>query len=196
MDMNNTNNLPEHLGGQCTGNVDVNLIDYLKSKYDIKTLIDLGCGNGAAVKKYESLGIECWGVDGDWTRLPKEDNFILHDFTLGKIEFEPEDITFDCAYSFEFLEHVEEKYQENYMDLFCRSTKLCVVTAAGPNQGGHHHVNCRTQEYWYNVFDKYGFKYLKEETELSRQKSLNKGSKGEHPHRQYFKETGMVFLKK
>ena len=118
MNMDNNKNLPDHLGGQCTGNVDIALIGYLKEKYDIKTLIDLGCGNGAAVKQYETLGIECWGVDGDWTRLPKEDNFILHDFTLGKIEFEPNDITFDCAYSFEFLEHVEEDIKKTIWTCF------------------------------------------------------------------------------
>lgn len=28
--MNDTKNLPDHLGGQCTGNVDVALIQYLK----------------------------------------------------------------------------------------------------------------------------------------------------------------------
>lgn len=188
--------LPDHLGGQCTGNVDIALIGYLKEKYNLKTLLDIGCGNGAAVYQYADLGLKTWGIDGDWTRLPKEDNFILHDFSKGKATIKPKNKKFDCVYSFEFLEHVEEEFQENYMDLFERSKKLCVVTAAAPDQGGHHHVNCRTQEYWHGVFDAHGFKYLKEETELARAASLNKGAKGEHPHRQYFKETGMVFMRK
>lgn len=187
-------NLPDHLGGQVYGNVDIDLVRYLKNKFEIKSLIDIGCGDGVASQKYaEEFDIECYGVDGDWTRLPKTPEFILHDFSQGKLEFEPKDFSFDCAYSIEFLEHVEEKYQDNYMDLFSRGN-LCVVTAALPGQGGHHHVNCRPQEYWHKVFEKYGYMYLSVETEEARKISNNKTSQG-NPQNQWFKNTGMIFKK-
>ena len=188
-------NLPSHLGGQVYGNVDLELVKYLKEKFKIESLIDIGCGDGMAIKNYpEKLGLDCYGVDGDWTRMPKTDQCILHDFSEGKIEFDPEDTTFDCSDSIEFLEHVEEEYQENYMDLFSKG-KLCVVTAALPGQGGHHHVNCRPQEYWYEVFEKYGYEFLPDETAEAGEISNNKtGTGGEQ--NQWFKNTGMIFKKK
>ena len=93
-------------------------------------MIDIGCGDGMAIKNYsEKFDLDCYGVDGDWTRLPKTDQFILHDFSKGKIEFDPEDTSFDCSYSIEFLEHVEEKYQENLSELNDAIKKSNIVNA-------------------------------------------------------------------
>jgi hypothetical protein len=65
----------------------------------------------------------------------------------------------DIIWSCEFLEHVEEKYQDNYMRLFS-TANLVFLTYSEPqwSEGGHHHVNCKPQEYWDDVFKKYGFK--------------------------------------
>ena len=192
--------LPPHLGGQVQGNIDIALMSYIKEIFpEFKTIVDVGCGNGKAVKTYvEELGLKSFtAFDGDWTKLPKEDNYYLHDFSEGKVEFTPEDVNFDVAYSVEFLEHVEEEYQENYMDIIARG-RYAVVTAARPGQPGHHHVNCRTPEYWYGVFAKYGFEYLSEETEEAKKRSVNKSNDGriKPPADQYFKQNGMIFRKK
>lgn len=186
--------LPDHLGGQVRGNVDVPLMRYVKEKFGIESIVDIGCGDGTAVKTYaKELDLEFYGVDGDWTRLPKTEEFILHDFSEDKIEFDPDDVTFDCAYSVEFLEHVDEECQENYMDLFGRCN-YAVVTAAPPGCPGRHHVNCRTREYWIDVFGKYGFDFLEEETLEAKKVSHNVCNKGGEKN-QYFKETGMIFKK-
>ena len=186
--------LPDHLGGQVRGNVDVPLMRYVKEKFGIESIVDIGCGDGTAVKTYaKELDLDFYGVDGDWTRLPKTEEFILHDFSEDKIEFDPDDVTFDCAYSVEFLEHVDEECQENYMDLFGRCN-YAVVTAAPPGCPGRHHVNCRTREYWIDVFGKYGFDFLEEETLEAKEVSHNVCNKGGEKN-QYFKETGMIFKK-
>ncbi len=188
--------LPEHLGGQVRGNVDIALIEYINDTFaDIESIIDLGCGDGNAVTTYgKKFGYEYYGFDGDWLRLPKTDEFILHDFSQGSVEFDPEDTSFDLAYSVEFLEHVDEEYQDNYMNLVARC-KYAVVTAAPPGTPGRHHVNCRTQEYWVDVFAKYGFEFLPDITTTAREKSNNRCNLGNEKN-QFFKLSGMVFRKK
>lgn len=185
--------IPDHLGGQVKGNIDISLIKYIKSEFDpIRTMVDLGCGNGGAVKRYGSeFDIKYTGIDGDWTKLPKSDEFLLHDFTKGKVKFNDPDSVFDLGYSVEFLEHVDEKFQENYMEIFQRC-KYVVITAAPPGTPGRHHVNCRDRKYWVKVFENYGFDFLPNITEKARMKSCNKSNDGS-PKTQFFKLSGMVF---
>ena len=193
-----TKELPPHLGGQFKGNVDVPLIKYILSTFDdIKTMVDVGCGNGCASLKYnEEFGIDYIGIDGDYLRLPKSDKFLLHDFTQGFVPFKDPEVKFDLGYSVEFLEHVSEKYQDYYMEIFSRC-KYVVVTAAPPGQPGHHHVNCRPTEYWIDVFKKYGFEFLEEVTKNAKSVSNIKCSEGvsKPPVEQYFKVSGIVFKK-
>ena len=150
--------LPSHLGGHLnkTHN-DRGALTFLMNEYTIKSFLDIGCGPGGMVALAGMRGLEAVGIDGDW-EVPKEKDtqIIIHDFTNGpclttKAEF-------DLGWSVEFLEHVEEKYQDNYMQAFARC-KYVVATAAPPGYPGHHHVNCQPQEYWHKVFDKYGFDY-------------------------------------
>jgi len=154
----NQDSLPSHLGGHLnkTHN-DRGTLSFLISEYGIKSFLDVGCGPGGMVALAGMRELDAMGIDGDW-EVPKEkDTFILiHDFTTGpclttKAEF-------DLGWSVEFLEHVEEKYQDNYMQAFALC-KYVVCTAAPPGYPGHHHVNCQPQEYWHKVFDKYGFDY-------------------------------------
>ena len=193
-----TEKLPKHLGGQGPGNVDIPLIEYILSTFkDIHNMVDVGCGNGCASLKYnEVFGIDYTGIDGDFLRLPKSDKFLLHDFTKGFVPFSDPDVTFDLGYSVEFLEHVSEEYQSNYMEIFSRC-KYIVATAAPPGQPGHHHVNCKPTKYWIEVFKKYGFEFLEEITKTSKSLSNIKCSKGitKQGHSQYFKLSGMIFKK-
>ena len=149
--------LPDHLGGHLNKtHTDRGTLLYLKNKYNIKSMIDIGCGPGAMVQIANDRGIDAWGIDGDFTLTYPQDiekKIFLHDFTTGKPKIDRE---FDLAWSCEFLEHVDEKYMDNYMDVF-KKCKYVVCTAAPPGTPGHHHVNCQTNEYWYDKFLKYGF---------------------------------------
>ena len=153
----NQDSLPSHLGGHLnkTHN-DRGALTFLMNEYTITSFLDIGCGPGGMVALAGMRGLQAVGVDGDW-EVPKErdTDIIIHDFTHGPAPLERE---FDLGWSVEFLEHVEEKYQDNYMQAFARC-KYVVATAAPPGYPGHHHVNCQPQEYWHKVFDKYGFDY-------------------------------------
>ena len=141
----NQDSLPSHLGGHLnkTHN-DRGTLTFLINEYKIKSFLDVGCGPGGMVALASMRGLESVGIDGDW-EVPKEDdtNIIIHDFTNGPCLTTK--AKFDLGWSVEFLEHVDEKYQDNYMQAFARC-KFVVCTAAGPGAPGHHHVNCQSQE--------------------------------------------------
>jgi SAM-dependent methyltransferase len=157
--------MSDHLGGHLNKtHVDLGTLTYIKEKYNIKSLIDVGCGPGGVVKEAQSLGISSVGIDGDtslrgvWNK--ENISAIEHDFT-----FEPPNIgKYDLCWSVEFLEHVEEHYMYNYFCIF-KNCHYVVCTAAPPGTPGHHHVNCREKEYWIERFEERGFKYMLEESE-------------------------------
>jgi len=177
--------LPEHLGGHLNKvHTDRGSLLYLKEKYNIQSMLDVGCGPGDMVQIANDRGIDAWGVDGDFTlQYSRElkDKIIVHDFCTGPAPIEK---TFDLCWSVEFLEHVEEKYVPNFMDAFNKcSYVLC--TAAPPGQAGYHHVNCRDLEYWTGVFGEYGFEYDADETNTVKEHS--------NMHKPFIKRNGMFF---
>ena len=160
---------------------------FLISEYNVKSFLDIGCGPGGMVALAGMRGLEAVGIDGDW-EVPKErdTDIIIHDFTNGPCLTTKAD--FDLGWSVEFLEHVDEKYQDNYMQAFARC-KYVVATAAPPGHTGHHHVNCQTQEYWHGVFDKYGFDYDDAVTQRIRTEESNM-------QKPFMQKTGMFFKRR
>jgi hypothetical protein len=156
--------LPEHLGGHLNKvHTDRGTLKYLKQKYDIQSMIDVGCGPGDMVQIANDFGIDTIGIDGDFTlKYPKElkEKIIVHDFCTGPASIDNE---YDLCWSVEFLEHVEEKYVPNFMETFAKCNYV-ICTAAPPGQAGHHHVNCRELDYWKEVFIQYDLEYDEEET--------------------------------
>ena len=88
-----------------------------------------------------------------------------------------------------------KKYVSNYMPLF-KLDKLAVVTAAPPGWPGHHHVNCREESYWIDVFKDYGLYYDDALTgqfkTISKMNPENKGYRyGDRKN--FFLRAGLVF---
>jgi cyclopropane fatty-acyl-phospholipid synthase-like methyltransferase len=151
----NTNGLPAHLGGhQNETHIDDGALSLMINKFNVKSYLDIGCGPGGMVELAASKGLKVLGIDGDFTLTrDNPEHYLLHDFTTGPA---PIDDLWDMGWSCEFLEHVEEKYMDNYMDAF-KKCKRIVVTHAFPGQGGHHHVNEQEPNYWFNQFGSRGF---------------------------------------
>ncbi len=153
--------LPSHLGGHYNFTAMVNsTFDFLQEKYKIQSVIDIGCGPAGMTEYMISKGADAIGIDGDFT-LPKKAHVIVHDYTKGLLEI---DRKFDLAYSTEFLEHVYEQFIPNFLPSF-QKAKYAFCSAAPKGQGGHHHVNENSKEYWIDIFDKYGFTYLKKDSD-------------------------------
>jgi len=152
-------------------NIDYGVMKYLIDKYNIKNMIDIGCGLGEQVQLALKEGIKAIGVDGDHTIdiFNDKKHYILHDYTKGPLKTE----SFDLGWSIEFVEHVYEKYIPNYFETF-KCCKKIIMTFANKGQGGYHHVNEQDPQYWLNVFTNYGFRYNKEETLMIRSIAINK----------------------
>jgi len=163
-------------------------------KYKPKTLIDVGCGAGYSLKYFLDRGVDGIGVEGyeeAIKRSPVGGNIVKHDFINGP--FIPPS-KFDFAWSCEFLEHVEEQYLDNFMQTF-KACKYVATTHALPGQPGHHHVNCKNEEYWIDVFSKYGFEYLEQDS-LELRKTLIKSDGTPEENGGHVRTSLKVFKKK
>jgi len=178
-------NLADHLGGHLNKtHIDLGTLQYLHTKYNIKSMLDIGCGPGDMATLAKTLNIDWYGIDGDHLvprSIDTENKMWILDFTKSKFIGGSSK---DLAWSVEFLEHVEEKYMENYMTAF-KLCKYAVVTAAPPGYPGHHHVNCKLEEYWIGAFAAHGFKYNHKES-----MDIRKVSTMQKP---FMQRTGMFF---
>lgn len=157
----------EHLGGAYPGG-DGNTImqdvwGFLVINYEVKSVLDVGCGYGQGLKWFLDHSISGLGIDGFPDAIKNNlcpGNVMLHDFCDGPPALEH---GYDLGWSAEFLEHVEEKYVPNIMAAFAGCGHVC-VTHGEPGQNGHHHVNCQDDDYWVERFREHGFEYLADET--------------------------------
>lgn len=173
-----------HLGGHLNRTwVDQGVFNYITDRFGIRSVVDIGCGPGGMREIAQSRGIEWLGIDGD----PEvaADGVVTHDFNNGPPDL---GLDFDLGWSVEFLEHVYEEYQPNYMDVFGRCNYV-VCTAAPPGWGGHHHVNEQPREYWTEAFSRYGFTYDDEVTQEMIRHTTMRFKKG----RNFMMASGMFY---
>lgn len=179
-----------HLGGYLAGGDPDTLYpdmwDWLVDTWEVKTVIDIGCGDGQALKHFSSRGCMAIGVDG--MPQPNIPMIRLHDYTTGPYSTVGDD--FDLAWSAEFVEHVDEEYVPNFMTTF-KTARFAAITHAEPGCPGWHHVNCRSDDYWKGVFAAAGFEFDEGLTAMTRALS----SKNERPFNHY-RRSGLAFRRR
>jgi len=148
-----TKEVPSHLGGHSNKTwTDSGSLQFMYDNYNVRSMIDVGCGPGGQVAEARKIGISATGFDGDHTVNPD----VLIDFT--KADYHTEEV-WDLAWCVEFLEHVEEQYLPNYMALLSKC-KYVVCTAS--TWSGPLHVNCKERDYWIEKFNNHGFTFSEE----------------------------------
>ena len=172
------------------------LWEYLCKKFNIKTVLDVGCGMGHAIGEFNKHCDEVVGVDGSKYVVENSlftDQIFYHDFSVGTLETEDR---YDLCWSCEFVEHVDEDYRDNFLEVFAYAKHLA-ITYAEPGQPGHHHVNCQPKEYWIEHLKRYGFEYDEEVTqelrEVAYKDALEYNSQYKDNH---FNLRGLFFIKK
>lgn len=177
----------EHLGGFVPGG-DPNtfypqLWQWLVKKLKIRTMVDVGAGDGATVDFFDGLGVEALGIDGVWTG---HESIVVWDYTVGPFKPPAADFVWSC----EFVEHVEEQYLENFLTSFAQG-KTIAMTHGTPGQPGYHHVNCRTAKYWVAQLDSIGYDY--DEFLTAEARAVAAADKAPH---NYFLMTGLLFSRR
>lgn len=147
-----------HLGGYIVGGDESTMYpelwEWLVRDHLVHSVIDVGCGEGWALRYFERMGCAVLGIDG----VPQEHpRIIKHDYTMGpwpvNVHVEPPDLVWSC----EFVEHIDEIYVPNFLETF-KQAPLVMMTHAEPGQMGHHHVNCQTADYWRGVMAAIGYR--------------------------------------
>lgn len=156
------------------------------SALNVRSVLDVGCGEGHCMEFFSEYGCAVRGVDG--SRLAKErsrlpDCHDVHDFIEGP--YAPGG-AWDVVWCCEFVEHVEERYAPNFLETFKAARKYILLTHARPGEPGWHHVNCQTREYWIDKLDQIDFRVSSLLTKLAR-----RVAKGGH-----FKSKGLVFVRR
>lgn len=174
-----------YLGGHnWITHIDEGALKYMIEKFSIKTMLDVGCGPGGQVKIAKELGLDAEGIDGDPRVVQEAEDIVIHECDYTKDTFEKE---VDFIWSVEFLEHVKEEFQKNYMKTFEKAQHV-FVTFAPPGKAGNHHVNLKPAEYWIEVFTEYNFQYDDIITNEIRSASTMK--------REFVKRNGLYFKRK
>jgi SAM-dependent methyltransferase len=126
--------------------------DYLVKKFDVKSVLDVGCGTGKNLEWFK--GFDILGVEGDpkavaLCRVP----VIQHDYTTGPLIL---DRRFNLCICTEFVEHVESKFEDNWFATV-KNSDMVLLCHGLPGQTGYHHVNCQKPDYWIKRFEENGF---------------------------------------
>lgn len=151
----------KHLGGYIVGGDQstyaTEIWDWMINS-NIKSILDVGCGEGHSVKYFFDKECEVLGIEGSTKAInnsPIKNKLVLHDYT--EKEYIPSK-RYDAAWCCEFVEHVEEKYVHNFLATLEYADKI-FLTHAIPGQGGYHHVNEQHAEYWINKIESLNFKF-------------------------------------
>jgi hypothetical protein len=118
---------------------------------------DFGCGQGAWLSVWKSAGLEVQGVDGPYVDQSR--------LLIPQAQFTPADLAqpinlgrrFDLVQSLETAEHLPASSAAEFVATLAEHADRVLFSAAVPGQGGEHHINERSLEYWRGLFRTQGF---------------------------------------
>ncbi len=122
-----------------------------------RSVIDIGCGNGAWLAYFYEKGIKIKGVDGDYVdrsilKIPAE-CFFPHDLTQA-LELNER---YDLAMSYEVAEHLEERHADLFIKTLTSFSDVIAFSAAIPHARSTSHFNEQWQSYWALKFAQVGY---------------------------------------
>jgi len=160
-------------------NMDEKTLDYLSERYNIRGMLDIGCGPGGMVDAAICRGINAIGIDGDSTTAEVHPFVMAHDYTRGPLFWTPVDLIW-CG---QFVDQVEEQYVSNFLETF-RSASVLFLFKVMPGEGRSRSVNPKDSGCWEAHVQSAGFRLEETDTAWVRKFAGNIR----------IRATGMVFV--
>lgn len=189
-----------HLGGSISGygigdpaTYYPNMWTWAVNILDAKSVVDVGCGEGFSLEFFANLGVKARGIEGYEESIQKgrrPDLVTKHDYEKAPLKL---DEIYDMAWCCEFVEHIEEKFMDNFFETF-RCARVIFMTFALPGQGGHHHVNEQPPQYWVEAFQKRGFSLDVDLTNCARVIAQADNIVFSPKYKSHFVDKGLVFI--
>lgn len=135
------------------------LLPVVRQHLSIESVLDVGCGQGAWLSIWKELGVgTVRGIDGDYVDrsrlLIDSEHFQSHNLTthfdLGR--------RFDLVQSLEVAEHLPANSAAAFVATLTRHGDLVLFSAAPKGQGGDHHVNEQSYDYWRGLFRTHSYR--------------------------------------
>lgn len=137
------------------------LLDAVAKRWHPRSVLDVGCGTGQAVRYLIDKGIDCTGLEGSQAAIdasPVGDRIRLVNLNqpvaLGRM--------FDLVWSYEVAEHIHPKYTDAFLQTLTSHGPVIVLSAARPGQGGVGHFNEQPPGYWIERIERRGFLHVAE----------------------------------
>lgn len=137
--------------------IDLPPFRYIFDKYSPDSVLDLGCGLGGYIQKFNEWGTpHVFGIDGfkETKYFLCDGNYLQHDLAES-IDLEK---TYDIVICVEVAEHIHEKYADQLISNILRHAgKMVIFSAARPGQPGNNHINCKPTSSWLNKWERLGW---------------------------------------
>lgn len=144
---------------------------YTLNRFAVRSVLDLGSGTGIASAWFADQGRQVIAVEGlaanvRRSRYPA----IQQDITQGPV-LAPADL----VHCHEVVEHIDELYLDNLLKSLMNG-RIILMTAAGPDQPGHHHINLQPTSYWIQHLASQGCQYLEDDSQRIRKLASQEGA--------------------
>jgi len=181
-----------HLGGHLDmTHLDEGALKWLM-QLGCRSLLDVGCSVGGQVALAHRLGMNAYGIEGDYSLLQESkaicpERMVFTDITKVVFVFPA---PFDATWCIEVAEHIEEQYTGNLLSTISANLMVDGKAVMTANQGisGFHHVNLKPREWWIDQAIRHGLIY--DEAMTAELKSASTMA------REFIQNTGMVFRKR
>lgn len=133
------------------------LVSELSPAIDVKSVIDVGAGEGHWGAEFRAWDFEAVGLDQYPPFVVM--HMIKHDLEQPLEQAFPEGTInrFGLALCLEVAEHLTPERGPSFIADLCKLSDLIVFSAAIPGQRGVNHLNERWIDYWANLFLDNGF---------------------------------------
>jgi SAM-dependent methyltransferase len=160
-----------------------NVWRFLIERFAVRSVLDVGCGEGHAVSFFHRLGVIAAGIDG----LERNVKNAVHPIALHDLLTGPFVMPVDLVWSCEVAEHILPEKVDFFLDTLANG-RVVAMTHAIPGQGGYHHVNLQPSEYWIEKMESRGY-VLSDSTPVGRRIAAREDDLV------FFQTSGLIFIR-